>query len=453
MKRFTGCLVVLALLCGLSLGGFRFFMDFINRRYEALSRASEAALNHGDNRSAARLALAAMQGRNLPFLSFNNDAATARLRDALMVGQAPLAETSATQFPGFTITGDDVPTSASIGSDGKRLMIMHNEDRDKPIVDIYALPSGRLLNQFPQRDIGADGKIEGAVADFSPDLSTSIHFGPAKTRFRDTLTGKPILTDINAPDDFYGWTVSNDRRLVAARGDKSFRIWEFGVPPARVTDIPYGPEGYSEDYDIAPGGRMLLTGNLPETGPFKRTVIDLPSRRVKLSLSSKGPIDAVFSQDGRYLAASFVTDYTPERWTQATRVWDLTTGGRIGPVINMEFVTDAVTLFNGQILVILSQTQAQFLDLRTTRPLGPPIDLPHWSAAFTDTTAYVIGPSHILVRYNLNPLFAMPARSLAAEACRRWGAKGQMMATAQEVTAAQAWFRIDPCLSPGGLAH
>ena len=452
MKTVVRSLVGLAILTGLAWAGLQLTTSFVEQRYEALTRASDAALARRDTKATARLALAAMQGRDLPFPHFNNIRATALLRDALMEGQVPLAQMSRRQFPRFIAISDVIPPNASIGSDGKRLMIMHNEDRAKWIVDIYGLTSGRLLSQFPLDASFPANNVAGAVAGFSPDLSTTIYWRTDRLYFRDTESDRPVLTDFKAPLGFYAWSVSNDRRIVMARDDKRLRSWDFSTVPAGITDLLYGDDGYEDDFDWAPGGKLAITGTMSlATGAGNsRAVIELPSRKVKLSWNSKGPINAAFSQDGHYLVTSFIAGESPDHltWTNGSRIWNLATGQPVGPLLDFGFVENVQTLFSGRIMVITTLGQAWFFDLETARLVGTDVDLPSlWggSSNFTDTTAYAIDGSHMLVTYNLNPLLRMSAKGLAEDACHRWGAKAQMTLTAREMAAAQARFRIDPC--------
>ncbi len=451
MKTVVTSLMGLAVLAALAWGGFQLVTNLLNQRYEALTTASAAALARGDTQATARLAVSAMQGRDLPFQTFDNRRATALLRDALMEGQAPLVQVSTKQFPLFVTTSDVIPPNATIGSDGKRLMILHNEDRAKWIIDIYDLPSGRLLRQFPLDASSADNKAAGTVTGFSPDLSTTILWRTDGLYFRDTESDRPVLTDFKAPAGFYAWSVSNDRRLVTARDDKGLRIWEVGTTPASMTDIVFGTDGDADDFDLAPGGKLAITGTgFVVPGGNSRTVIELPSRKIKLSWRSNGPIDAAFSQDGHYVVTSVITGETANHltWTHGARIWDLTTGRPVGPLLDFGYVEAVQTLFQGRIMVITTFSGARFFDLETGRLVGTDVDLHDaaGSSNVTDTAAYAIDRFHLLVRYNLNPLLAMTARDLTAEACHRWGAKAQMNLTAPEMEATHARFRIDPCV-------
>ena len=387
--------------------------------------AADAALVRGDAKAAAGAAVAAMRGRDLPLITFDNSRATALLRDALMTGQAPLTQTGTRSFPRFVGMGDAIPINIGVGSDGKRLMVLHNEGGEPPTIDIYALPSGRLLRTFP-REEWSGGTFTGAVVGFSPDLATTIFGRIDGVSFRDTETGRTVLPDVKRPPNLYGWTVSNDRRLVTARGDTGLRIWHLGAAAA-VTDIPYGADGYADDFELAPGGRTAITGaSSVATGVSSRAVIDLPSQKIRLSWHSEGPIYAVFSQDGRYVVTTAISGHTPgySSWTRSARVWDLTTGRPVGPWLDISYVDSAWTLFDGRILAIAAPEGTRFLDLQTGRLIGASVNLPgamEGSAIVTDAAAYGIGRNHVLFSFSLNPILAMPGAALRSEACRRWG--------------------------------
>ncbi len=429
MKTVIAWCVGLAVLAGVAWGAGQLYVDRLDQGYDFHARAAEAALTRGDAKAAAGEAVAAMHGRDLPFITFDNSRATALLRDALMAGKAPLIETGTRSFPRFVGMGDVIPINISVGSDGKRLMVLHNEGGEPPIIDIYALPSGRLLRSFPQEDevdgqIG--GKPAGAVVGFSPDLAITIHGRIDGVSFRDTETDRPVLPDFKRPPDFTRWTVSNDRRLVTAHGDTGLRVWHIGASTT-ITDIPYGPDGYQDDFELAPGGKMAVTGTMSVGN--SRSVIELPSQKVKLSWTSNGPIDAVFTQDGRYVVTSVITGETPDHltWTKATRVWDPVSGQPVGPWLDIGDVYAAWTLSGGRILAIGATDGTRFFDLQTRRLIGTPVNMEgvmEGGATVTDTAAYGIGWKHVLVSYRLNPILAMPAKALTAEACRRWGSCG-----------------------------
>ncbi len=268
---------------------------------------------------------------------------------------------------------------------------------------------------------------EGAVG-FSPDLSTTIFRSVAGVTFRDSDTGHVVLADFKAPAGFYPETVSNDRRLITGRGDKVLRVWRLGASTT-VTDMPYGPDSYWDDFQVAPGGAMAVTGTSPSTGPMSRSVIALPSQKVRLTWTSNGPINVVFSQDGRYVVTSMITGLAPDHlsWTHGTRVWDPVSGQPVGPWLDISDVYAAWTLSGGRILAIGAPDGTRFFDVQTQRLIGTPVNLAgvmEGSATITDTAAYGIGWYHVLVSYRLNPILAMPAGALTAEACRRWGACG-----------------------------
>ena len=429
MKTVIAWCVGLAVLAGGAWGAGQLYVNRLDQRYDFHARAAEAALTRGDAKAAAGEAMAAMHGRDLPFVAFDNGRATALLRDALMAGQAPLIETGRRSFPRFTAVSDVNPENAAVGSDGKRLMILHNEDRAHPIFDIYALPSGRLLRSFPQQDWSGSTFI-GAVVGFSPDLATTIHGRIDGVSFFDSETGRAVLPNFKRPPNLYGWTVSNDRRLITARGDTGVRVWNLGVSPTAITDIPYGPDGYADDFDVAPGGRMASTGTMSIAGGGNaRTVIDLSSQKVRLKWTSNGPIDLVFSQDGRYVVTSVITGETPAHlgWTYGTRVWDLTSRQPVGPQLGFGNPETAQTLFQGRIMMITALDGARFFDLQTGRLLGTTVNLPNamgGGSIVTESVAYAVDWNHVLVSYRLNPILAMPAKALTAEACRRWGSCG-----------------------------
>ena len=415
------------------LGAGQLYVNRLDQGYDLHTRAAEAALVRGDAKAAAGEAVAAMHGRDLPFIAFDNSRATALLRDALMAGQAPLIETGTKAFPRFAVSSDEIPENAAVGSDGKRLMILHNEDRAHPIFDIYALPSGRLLRSFPQQEWSGDTFI-GAVDGFSPDLATTIFERIDGVDFYDSDTGRTVLPDFKAPAAFYKWTVSNDRRLVTATDLKKLRIWDLGASAA-VTDLPFGGDGDGDEFHVAPGGRMAVTGAFPAGGPMSRSVIDLSQKtgaqkagapqKVRLRWTSNGPIDLVFSQDGRYVVTSVITGETPDHlsWTYGTRVWDLRSRQPVGPEFGFGNPETAQTLFQGRIMVITAMDGARFFDLETGRLLGPAITLPSAtgeSSIVTESVAYAVDWHHVLFSYRLNPILAMPVAALRTEACRRW---------------------------------
>ena len=200
-----------------------------------------------------------------------------------------------------------------------------------------------------QAALSADARRVGARALLTDDLSLSLLLAAAGARLDDSpearanlvevLDRQPLLVRSAQPEGGYleGMTVSPDGRLIASSDDRN-RMHLYDAATSRWVDT-FDAGAFPEDQQawvfgiFSPDSSLLAV--MPYTVESAEPVIVLDPGTMERSLNLSPPerepvfgVDAQFSADGRYLAATVVEDapapgQSDLETTARAAVWDL----------------------------------------------------------------------------------------------------------------------------------
>ncbi len=442
-----GAAMAATLVAGAGLGG----QYVLTQRYAALTAAADRALDAGDADGAKTAARLALNARTLhAWTGIDPARADSLLRDALMQGENAVTETGTRPLPVYHGPYDMPPGTVDMAPDGSRLILLENATPGPLMQDVYALPSLRLLRRAPYFADAATG-FPAIFRVVSPDLGLGLDGTAPGTRFIDTASGKPVLSDFHPPSAFGPWQVADDRHVLAAiddpKEDKTsiVRVWNLRATPAQAFDYPI----VGDDYALAADGRSLMTAKSTFSGDqaFKDEyqIWDLANHRHRLTIEAVSS-RFTFSRDGRYFA---VSGYDGMAGSGRTRLWDTRGYQPVGtPLPAAVFDVRTMTVLSGgHVLAIATGGAIYAYDLDDHRLLGRASDIAtgvQQGIGWTGQTVEDISFDHVLHSYALNPLLSLDRAALAAAACRRWGTAA-MRLTADEVAGPGYRLARDAC--------
>jgi WD40 repeat protein len=286
---------------------------------------------------------------------------------------------------------------------------------------LLTLPTPKGLDRVA---ISPDGQVLALAAKADGKKGT-----PAKVSLWEADTGKQIGPVLVHPDFVGALAFSPDGGTLATGcADGKVRFWKVatGEPVGLVLDHPEAVTCLA----FSPDGHNILTGCADkkgqarlwkrDTGELLRTFLH-PRQIWALDITRKGNILLIGGFDG------------------TARLWDVTTGGPIGPPLSHQPQPIRAGAFSpdGRIALTAGEYKVELWEAATGQPIGPPLNGTgpgtfKGAAVFTpDGQAVLVGDA---LKINI------------------WGLKGQVAGEARQIVlSAQVLTGLE--LAPGGEIH